>query len=502
MATVYSLVCWGGVTGKSVTMTIASPCVVTSTDHGLRNGTRLVFSTTGALPTGVTAGTTYYAKSTAANTFNLYTDAALTNIVNTSGTQSGTHIAKSVLMLEYFDQYPTRWWDATLGVQRCYDGLTSWKIARSAKDAINEEVCELGQAFDDITKVSNSFSFAASSVRIESRIAGVRTEAFHNGVLGGGFIFKRTVSYDSGSTLNITSVRVTLDGFTVQKTASGYGSAGIRLSELSAVKSMISWCSSTERYGIGITVGMGGVTSYSLSIGWDLGFYVGNYSINTWANNTAAKNNVGFGFYLSPSNVWVYNCVSIANTTNWGAYTSGAYSMRNNAGLSTDAIPDTVGGTAIYVTTADFVGSENNDFRIATGSDLIDAGVEYYGILGYDIADAEVPNYNNGGTEAIDVGCYEYDHGYGPHPATIDLTLTGVIAGSEVRIYAISDGAELAGTESCVSNPTFTFTANVQVRILVISTIYRLIDFVYSAGSGTASIPIEMSEDPWFKDPV
>ena len=68
MATVYSLVCWGGRTGKTVTLSIASPCVVTSTNHGLRDGTGLVFSTTGALPTGITAGTTYYAKSTAANT--------------------------------------------------------------------------------------------------------------------------------------------------------------------------------------------------------------------------------------------------------------------------------------------------------------------------------------------------------------------------------------------------------------------------------------------------
>ena len=111
MATVYGLVCWGGRTGKTVTLTIASPCVVTSTNHGLRDGTGLVFSTTGALPTGITAGTTYYARSTAANTFNLYDTEAhakdtanTTGRINTSGTQSGTQTAQSKKMIDYFAQ--------------------------------------------------------------------------------------------------------------------------------------------------------------------------------------------------------------------------------------------------------------------------------------------------------------------------------------------------------------------------------------------------------------
>lgn len=51
MATVYSLICFGGRTGKTVTMTIANPCVVTLTNHGLRDGFGVVFSTSGASPT-------------------------------------------------------------------------------------------------------------------------------------------------------------------------------------------------------------------------------------------------------------------------------------------------------------------------------------------------------------------------------------------------------------------------------------------------------------------
>lgn len=83
----------------TVTMTIASPCVLTYTAHGLSNGNAIVFSTTGALPTGLTAGTTYYVRSVTSNTLNLYDTAAhavsggATGRIDTSGTQSGVHTA-------------------------------------------------------------------------------------------------------------------------------------------------------------------------------------------------------------------------------------------------------------------------------------------------------------------------------------------------------------------------------------------------------------------------
>jgi hypothetical protein len=78
--------------GETVTMTIASPCVVTWNTHGLPNGSTLTLSTTGALPTGLTVGTTYYVVGAAANTFNLAATLGGTAI-NTTGSQSGTHTA-------------------------------------------------------------------------------------------------------------------------------------------------------------------------------------------------------------------------------------------------------------------------------------------------------------------------------------------------------------------------------------------------------------------------
>jgi hypothetical protein len=74
----------------AATMTIASPAVVTKTAHNLENGMAVVFSTTGALPTGVTAGTVYYVINKATDTLQISTTSGGT-AVNTSGTQSGTH---------------------------------------------------------------------------------------------------------------------------------------------------------------------------------------------------------------------------------------------------------------------------------------------------------------------------------------------------------------------------------------------------------------------------
>jgi hypothetical protein len=84
----------GSTAGASatVTMTIASPCVVTWTAHGLSAGQAIRLTTTGALPTGLTAGTTYYLKTVLTDSFRLATTPDGADI-NTSGSQSGTHTA-------------------------------------------------------------------------------------------------------------------------------------------------------------------------------------------------------------------------------------------------------------------------------------------------------------------------------------------------------------------------------------------------------------------------
>lgn len=75
------------------TITIASPGVVTvANGHGLSVNSPVVFSTTGALPTGITAGTTYYiiAAGFSPTAFQIATTPGGTAIV-TTGTQNGVH---------------------------------------------------------------------------------------------------------------------------------------------------------------------------------------------------------------------------------------------------------------------------------------------------------------------------------------------------------------------------------------------------------------------------
>jgi len=82
-----------------VTMTIAAPGVITWAAHGLKSRNILQLTTTGALPTGLSTNTTYWANVVNANTLNL--SSSLANLqagifITTSGSQSGVHTATSI----------------------------------------------------------------------------------------------------------------------------------------------------------------------------------------------------------------------------------------------------------------------------------------------------------------------------------------------------------------------------------------------------------------------
>lgn len=77
---------------STVTLAIASPGQVGWADHGLVAGTPVAFSTTGALPTGLTAGTTYYVLTPTQNAFTVAPMAGGT-VINFTGSESGVHTA-------------------------------------------------------------------------------------------------------------------------------------------------------------------------------------------------------------------------------------------------------------------------------------------------------------------------------------------------------------------------------------------------------------------------
>lgn len=76
-----------------VTITIASPGVITWPQHNLTVDDVVKFTTTGALPTGITASTAYYVIPVTADTFRICTIAGGKNgtPIVTSGSQSGVH---------------------------------------------------------------------------------------------------------------------------------------------------------------------------------------------------------------------------------------------------------------------------------------------------------------------------------------------------------------------------------------------------------------------------
>ena len=72
------------------TISNASPAVITLASHGLANLTRISFTTTGGLPSGLTVNQEYFVRNTATNTFNISLTPAGA-LINTGSAGSGTH---------------------------------------------------------------------------------------------------------------------------------------------------------------------------------------------------------------------------------------------------------------------------------------------------------------------------------------------------------------------------------------------------------------------------
>lgn len=75
----------------SAVIATGSPGIITCTAHAANVNDPIWFSTSGALPTGMTSGTLYYISTTTANTLQIATTPGTTTSINLSSTQSGTH---------------------------------------------------------------------------------------------------------------------------------------------------------------------------------------------------------------------------------------------------------------------------------------------------------------------------------------------------------------------------------------------------------------------------
>lgn len=118
------------------TVTLASPGVFTKSAHGYAINDPLVFSTTGALPTGLTAGTVYYVLTVpTADTFTVSTSAG-GSAVNTSGSQSGTH--------------------SSTGIYSALSASAQWRFAQFGNFVMTVQANVAPQVFD----LSSSTAFA------------------------------------------------------------------------------------------------------------------------------------------------------------------------------------------------------------------------------------------------------------------------------------------------------------------------------------------------------
>ena len=499
MAIVYSLICWGGRTGKSVAASNSSGLIFTLTAHGLRDGAGVVFS--GTTPPGnVTFGTTYYAKSLSTSTISIYAESTLTNRVPWSSAGSGV-IAQSKKMLDYFNQYPGRW--GGIGSEQCYDGVSSWISGRSSASSFDSEIGEIGESFTDTITSQQTINIPSAKNILTTTVAGQRSSGWHGGnfpssqTLTSGYeIYCATAMY--GYLLVLQHYTDVVEGLIV-RLGMWENTGGIYLQSAAteALNNII--VASGPGVGIGNGIRQSGALSKSknnLIIGWNTGVFSTAYAAGVvCANNTVSSCTTGIKGE-SYSSGYYYNNISVGNTTNWGTYYSTIEGADKNAGLSGEAwIKGT--GTRLTIATTDFESFANKNFRPEIySSPQVDSGVFYYGISQTDITDAECPNYNNGSAEYIDVGAYEFDHGYGLRPVTATLTLTGLSSGTDVVVRTAGTSTILDSVDSTTGDWGYTYTTPHSVDIDVIKPGMVIVTFRgLSLTSTSSSIPISQQFD-------
>ncbi len=516
MAQVNSLICWGGHTGKANCYADAGTDRVTLTKHGIKSEGLKLWAISG-IPSGLSAAVPYWGKRYSDNEFELYTDAALTTRA-TWTTTSSTLLLKSDLVISpaarlaaYGLSDLSRWYSGS--TYKIYDGLYSWYAARvAASDTFTEELCEIGEAFYDMTNNQIDMNFRAPKVTITSKINGIWGPGFHAGVYDAGF-----THLFGGYGLIMRSAGITVEGFSLRQQA-GVGTRNLEtvgFNSLAQQMFFVGVARTTNSEGMRLGA-VGATAKNCVAIGLHRGFSLSPYSAYLTAIGCfATDNTIGFGNQsdlATNSSATAINCLSIGNATDW--FVQGPLvSASNNAGLGTEAWMVGSGATRITIgadwntTTPLFRNYANKDYRPyiplnANSTLLVEAGTDYYNPLGFDIAGNVAPAYMNGGAAKLDVGAYEHDPGYGPWPSSTTVTFIGVNAGSEIRVYNTALD-ELAGVESSSSNPALTWQVPVgDVRIVIIHPDYKIKEFTYTTTAGAQSLPVQQERDKWYSNPA
>ena len=474
MADVYSLVCWGGRTGKTVSLS-ATTDVVTLSSHGLPNGKKLWPS--GTLPAELSPLVPVYARSTASNTFTLHTtpEGAIANTGQIFFTGSATYaamvlksdlVASPATALAAYGLSDLDRWGTDPLTRRIYDSWITWTAGRASASTFDVEYCEIGEAFTDyITTIMNGVPAAVTVVA--TKINGIRSAGFHGGVVGAGYVAFGTVSNAVVTQTHqcvIDGVCVTTNANVALMWMTGSGAE---------IKNCIIYGPTGSVTGIGLSVSS--VTISKITNNLIIGFAVGirlytatYYTIiahnliakctNAWSYQTGNATNAAGGYF---------NNICVMNGTNWLATQPTSINIGSgNAGEAGNAPWKTGSNPTYTVSSADFVNlgtstpASTDDYRPSSASAVqVETASDYYDRRPFDIADAVRPSYKGGAAAYYDIGPYEFDQGYGPWPASHVLTLDNVVVGS--RVFVRDQGGTVTHYDQIAATSTVVITATV-----------------------------------------
>lgn len=507
MATDYCLLTWAG-KGTTVTFTDAGD-IVNWTNHGGRTGQAFRLTTTGALPTGLSTGTTYYLREGAdANTFTVYptlTDATNgTNQVTFTGTGSGTNQVVGEYWASRTTEQKTRW--GTAGSERVYGTMIACAAGVNAltTNYFTDLEIEIYDAFTDNQGGAGvDFSLKWRSITIHSRLAGARTPAFHNGVFGSGY---KLVTTSQTTQLVSRCSRSVIDGLEFNCTYNNptYGAA-IRAFAIGAItrNNLISG----GFYGIWVTA-IGSTIHHNIVVNATNGFFL--FGANTadtaqCYNNIAAKCVKGFIGSATANACFTasWNNIAIGCTTPWENTPVSCFIGYNASDTGTPW-----GDNAVSMATdfTDFTDYANNDFCPASGlKPQVNAGTYIQDVELTDVADDVTPNYESATypNNIIDIGAYEYDHGEGLAPSTVNITIDGMANGSVIAIYKTSDMSVILSPTTTTGTyaGTFIYTADtgITVRVRKGTAATKYLPYEYQGTITSSGFALTVSQIP---DPV
>lgn len=372
------------------------------------------------------------------------------------------------------------------GSERVYNGIAAFISARaSASNPFDPEICEIADAFTDTVTASQSLVFSSPVTRLTTLVDGIRKGGFHGGTFGGGYVLTSSSGLYSGI-LVLSCIGCEVDGIDVFSQANyAYGIWTNTASKSKILNSIIRGTGTTcVSYAVRL------YTSVSVEVANNIickiassgtGIRCETYSgqVNLIYNNLITKCGTGLSGGTGTGGFFQNN-ISIGNTTNWGTVPAAPDGMAYNMGASSDTPWDDGGATS--VTTSDtspfsntFADWTNDDYRPASSSSpQVNAALPVYLGLEVDIAQDRRPNYEPSiyPNEVWDLGPFEFDHGNGLPPVTVEISITGMVEGSAMAIYNSSTNAEIVapttiGASGAYTDSSFVYTSDVPIKVVV-----------------------------------